>query len=376
MEKSEEQLNKEAKELIEKIRNGKNIIPLILKGYDVNMPYKGSLPLNEALVRGRYDVAKILIEHGADTNATDSCKAAPIVLAKKNKKMVALLHKHGAYINGADDCGNTALFCTNESTLKYLVKNGANVNKQNDYGYTALMGYAASLDVEAVKYLLEHGAHVNICSEEGNALNLVAQELGVSDNAFHTRLDKITEIIKCLVDAGIDLNHQDQNGNTALHLACMNNKAELVKYLIDKGADLNKQNDNGQNALGCVGGGTNPKITKDLLEAGSDVNMQRKVISPSLISIAKDKYNESNLENMKMLIEAGVNINIQESFSGKTPLIQAVRHNNKDFVKYLCGAGADLRIKDDSGKTACDHAADRPEILEILRQETKQRGSR
>ena len=48
--------------------------------------------------------------------------------------------------------------------------------------------------------------------------------------------------IKKLIASGIDVNLQNDGGNTALILASIRNNSELVKLLIDAGADVNIQN--------------------------------------------------------------------------------------------------------------------------------------
>ena len=284
--------------------------------------------------------------------------------------MFELLLNLGADINGTGgEDRKTVLFHADENTLKYLVEKGIDVNKQDKYGRTALMYYAMGGNIEAVKYLVEHGADINICcggesfceSELcGNALNLVAQKITYTGD-FDT---KYGETLKYLVDAGIDLNQQDGYGDTVLYSACLHSTTKLVKYLIDKGADVNKQDNEGRNPLGRIYSNTDPQIVKDLLEAGSNVNMQGKS-RPSLVRIADGEYSDNALTNMKMLVEAGADINIQDQY-GQTPLMRAVWRENKDFVKYLCDAGADFEIKDNSGKTAYDYANGKSEILGIM----------
>ena len=47
----------------------------------------------------------------------------------------------------------------------------------------------------------------------------------------------------------IDLDYQDKDGNTYLHLAVITQQEEIIKLLIEKGIYINKQNKDGNTAL-------------------------------------------------------------------------------------------------------------------------------
>ena len=73
--------------------------------------------------------------------------------------------------------GNTALIFTTNcgyyNIAKLLLDHGADPNIQNEYGYTALIYTSLHGYLDIVKLLLEHGADVNIQNEVGNtALHL------------------------------------------------------------------------------------------------------------------------------------------------------------------------------------------------------------
>jgi len=56
--------------------------------------------------------------------------------------------------------------------------------------------------------------------------------------------------VKALVDAGADLNVQDQRGgNTALHAAAWHNDIVLIHYLLSKGARTDIRNNAGLTAF-------------------------------------------------------------------------------------------------------------------------------
>ncbi|MBL0739984.1 ankyrin repeat domain-containing protein [Chryseolinea sp. Jin1] len=63
-----------------------------------------------------------------------------------------------------------------------------------------------------------------------------------------------TEEAKILIDAGADLNFQNNDGSTALHSAAFFCRPEIVRLLLDKHADKSIQNKFGATALQTVSG--------------------------------------------------------------------------------------------------------------------------
>ena len=55
------------------------------------------------------------------------------------------------------------------------------------------------------------------------------------DGCYNDNLD----IIKECLSKGCDINFQDYDKRTALHIAAEENKKEIVKFLIERGGDLN-----------------------------------------------------------------------------------------------------------------------------------------
>lgn len=58
----------------------------------------------------------------------------------------------------------------------------------------------------------------------------------------------------------------------------------------------------------------------------------------------------------KTLQSNGADINVRKSGNGRTPLIESVRHNRDDFVRFLLENGADPKYSDMDGWTAADHS--------------------
>ena len=97
----------------------------------------------------------------------------------------------------------------------------------------------------------------------------------------------------------IDLDYQDKNGNTYLHLAVNSQQKEIIKILIEKGIYINKQNKDGNTALHLAYIINNTPIINLLLEKGIDksiVNKENKTAEE--IKLKTKKLNSNiNLNN-------------------------------------------------------------------------------
>ena len=85
----------------------------------------------------------------------------------------------------------------------------------------------------------------------------------------------------------------------------------------------------------------NIQKVRELIEAGVDLNINPGVGEGSALTTAS---NFGHTEIVKLLIEAGADIDIKNVY-GSTPLIMAIRRKNKEIVKLLIEAGADPNYK-------------------------------
>ncbi|MCQ2574858.1 MAG: ankyrin repeat domain-containing protein [Alphaproteobacteria bacterium] len=168
---------------------------LITHGADVNNTDM-STPLFNALLQFRdTQIAKLLIEKGANVKIKDSTGLAPLHIAVMNdyccnNDIVELLISHGADVNAKDNSKNTPLhFVHFAKTAKLLIEKGANVNIKNQYGQTPLH---CTKNPEITKVLLKYGAHIN-----------------VKDNLEQTPLDctQNEDQIRILSDHGAKINN-------------------------------------------------------------------------------------------------------------------------------------------------------------------------
>ncbi|KAJ5089171.1 ankyrin repeat-containing domain protein, partial [Penicillium argentinense] len=129
--------------------------------------------IQAAASRNNIDVARVLLEKGADANAPANklggMTALQTAVSKNNFEMVELLIQHGADVNGLPSPirGRTALQAAAEGRLvklsEYLIARGANVNAPaaHNRGVSALQGAAIKGNIRIVEILLRCGAEIN-----------------------------------------------------------------------------------------------------------------------------------------------------------------------------------------------------------------------
>ena len=127
--------------------------------------------------------------------------------------------------------------------------------------YDNLIDAVLAGDFEAVKALIDAGADLNIQDDDG-------------DTPLHWAADGYTDIARALIDAGADLNIQDDDGWTPLHWVAGSGYTDIARALIDAGADLNIQDDDGWTPLHQVAFNGHADIARLLIDAGANLNIQ------------------------------------------------------------------------------------------------------
>ena len=163
-----------------------------------------------------------------------------------------------------------------------------------------------------------------------------------------------TEIIIELIKLGVNLNIQDNTGDTALIIACQKNYNRLnqeIYALLDAKADVNIKNNQGKTAL-FYGYDTN--IKKRLLMEGADIHS----VDNKGQTVLFDKQYIHVFLNF--LLESGANPNHIDN-DGNTPLIYLCKTLNfrEEYerelrirvITSLIRAGADVNIENNDGNT-------------------------
>eukprot|EP00049_Salpingoeca_infusionum_P001300 m.47198 g.47198 ORF g.47198 m.47198 type:complete len:373 (-) comp10961_c1_seq3:92-1210(-) len=80
------------------------------------------------------------------------------------------------------------------------------------------------------------------------------------------------DILREMVEGGVDPNLQDQEGMTALHRACVEGELRIVTFLLDNGADVNCVDQDGWTPLHSAAQSGEWRICNKLIQCGADVS--------------------------------------------------------------------------------------------------------
>ena len=329
--------------------------------------------LHQAAWNNTAEVAKLLINAGADVNATNGNGETPLHSAaqKSAAETAKVLLAKGAEVNAKANGGKTPLHYAAAfnavAIVKLLLANGADINAKNSAGYTPLHWAAQNDAPEVAKLLLASGADANVEVASGDILLAWAltgkhpeitkmlieggADVNVKVASGDTLLawalkEQQPETAKLLIGAGADVNVKVASGDTLLAWALKEQQPEAMKLLLVNGADINAKIKGGITPLHWATRENKPKIAKSLIANGADINAKTKDGVTPLHWAA-----EKAADMVKLLIANGADINVK-SKSGITPLHYAAYFNAPGAVKLLIASGADINAKRMDGNTA------------------------
>jgi ankyrin repeat protein len=169
------------------IRNGdtETVSLFLAAGMSPDVQYQGFTPLLEAARRGHEEIARAMIDTGANVDAPDPYGVTPLMfsLISGSVQTARQLIESGADVNARDVDGRTALIeaLTTENDIPaeliaMLIDQGANVNVRIANGLTPLM-IAASDSPRLLRMLIEAGADVNARDDHGVSVLRMAKDI-------------------------------------------------------------------------------------------------------------------------------------------------------------------------------------------------------
>jgi ankyrin repeat protein len=290
-----------------------------------------------------------------------------------------------------------------KAAAKYLISRGADIYSIDNQGATPLQRARENGYLDVVKLLEKESANEDYCNDLRQA-------------AIDGDLEIFPSLLEGLINYSLNIDSEDDNGNTALHLAAMHGHTKIVELLLKAGAapenfnheyetplhlaakagfeesvafilefaknfkTINLQtllldwlDENGHTALFWAARYGYTKIVKLLIEAGADVNetgVDREEhedgdLYPPILHAAENGY----IEIVDLLIKAGAKVN-DDGTTELFPLRRAASKGHKEVVRLLIEAGAEIDQTTTDQQTALHNAAENGclDIVKLLLQ--------
>lgn len=260
---------------------------------------------------------------------------------------------------------NTALLSAAKNNdieqVKQLLDQGADINSRDDYACTPLHIAASQNEdrgFDLLSLLLERGAKVN--EKTGDMGETPLAEACCEGNY---------RCVKQLIQAGADVNAAGEV-SPLMNAAINSENWQIVELLLQAGADPNfRSSEDGQTALDwaitdlCVLSFNRGERTVWLLRRyGAIEGLFMERIQPEYHTINHpllDAIDRHDLNGVREALKAGCDVNaISSAGKNRTALMKAARFGFADIVEELITAGAELRCRDDKGRTALWYAAE------------------
>ncbi len=200
--------------------------------------------LHFAAESGNVQIAKSLLNLGADIEAADDREVTPLhtALWNEHEDVAHLLLKAGADCTGLGVAEQTSLHQAavfgSGKLIRALVKAGAEVDARDQWNARTPLHMAAYVGRDqTLKALISAGATIEARKDDSGTPLLFA--------AIYGNL----KTVKLLISAGADPNAKDDRKRSALHFAVRQRNYPMARLLIENGATYAHPDDLGQTPL-------------------------------------------------------------------------------------------------------------------------------
>ena len=308
-----------------------------------------SVGLVRACDKGHVDIARYLLIRGADPDYATGNKPPALLRAAE----------HGQ-----------------AELVEVLIDHRANLEAMDKKGRTALMTAAWKGHKTIVELLVSRGAHVDTHDlRRRNVLHNIAADQGdkkhFTNPADRPKRKCGMDIVQYLLQAGVNIDAEDELGRTAVHWACVTDNEDLLKILLttrfggaSPQARVNATDTRMKSPLQLAASHNRERLAHMLIEHGADVHSK----SDGDWTALHNACQSGSEALVRMLVVVGADVNGQ-LLNGRTPLHVAAEFGNTDAAECLLEtSGIRRSVKDRFGNTPLLIAAQKGkmEIVEML----------
>lgn len=286
----------------------------------------GFLRTDANRARNIFQIARLLLKHGADPNAVwiTGPKENPWRLSAlyaaagrvNHSELTQLLLEAGANPNDNESLYHSAEFKDHACTL-LLLRHGARIERSN-----AVHRKLDYDDIEGLRLFLDHGADPNLSNHQGDRLVHWAITNG-----------RRVDFIQLLAERGADLRARNSQGLTPFQLASHLGQSEVTAFLASRGAteELTPQE---RFVAACARG--DDETVRALLAQDSGLMSAMKAMDCGLL--AKMAW-RGNTQAVRTMLAAGFDV-AATGRHGETALHNAAWMGYAEMIDMLLRAGA------------------------------------
>lgn len=247
------------------------------------------------------EVYTYLEDHGLHPNAISKDGVTPLhSLAARSKDLDIIKYfiDHGVDVDQADTNGNTPFLNASQrntlKTVKLLATSTKDINHTNNKGTSALALAVAYNNAQVVDFLLSQHADVGILDAQGNDLTVYLMQTYTAEKE-----ELFKEKLALLKNHGFEFGKSQSNGNTLYHLALDKNDLASLKFVEQFHPDVNAQNKDGMTPLHMaamsakdtdileylVAIGAKKELATDFEETAYDLALENELLAKQNVSI-------------------------------------------------------------------------------------------
>ena len=322
-----------------KTGNTQQIQELISKGIDINKKLDFDVPLAIAVRYEQPEVVRLLLNNQADFTALNSMDKYNLLFLFRTE-IQSFITKYNINVQEPDENGisliQRAMFQDDLEFFKIFVQVSGRL--KDDVVHKVIQ----NCSVEFLRYLIQEGYDIKALNAAGEPPIVSAVQSGNP------------EMVRVLVDAGVDVNTITVNGQkVSLYDYIPNGDREMFRMLVACNASLQETTEEGDTELHkAVRNGNIFKI-RALIAAGIDVNAQNEAGNTAM-HLAMEQNHQIAYVFMSECRTHNVSLNLNlQNYDGNTPFhfLVTKQRGISTLLPIMLENGADINVQNNEGNT-------------------------